>query len=82
MAPPVPAIPPKKAAAKGKTVPHHATRPWACKVTQVVSPSPKLAGVLGPNPLIAGPSGVMQPPLFEEPLQLGGEEVGPVAQGS
>jgi len=83
VAPPMPAIPPtKKAAVKGKTVPHCVTRPRAHKVMWVISPSPELAGVSGPNPLIAGPSGVTQPPLFEELLQSGGDEVRPVAQGS
>jgi len=48
----------------------------------VISPSPDVARVSGPNPPIAGPSVVMQPPLFEEPLQSGGEEVRPVAQES
>src|SRR5882724_3100058 len=79
----MPVIPPtKKAAAKGKTVPHHMTQPWAHKVMRVVSPLPELVGVSGPNSLITGLSGVMQLPLFEEPLQSGGEEVRPVAQGS
>ena len=81
VAPPMPAIPPmKKVTAKGKTVPHHVTRPRACKVMQVISSLPNVAGVSGPNPLFTCPSGVTWPPLFEEPLQLGGE--GPVAQES
>src|SRR5882724_10136256 len=80
---PVPAIPlTKKVAEKGKTVPHHVTQPWARKVTQVVSTSPDMVRVSGPNPPIAGPSVVMQQPLFEEPLQSGGEEVRPVTQES
>ena len=79
----VPVIPPlKKVATKGKTVPHHMTQPRACKVMQVISPSPVVAGVPSPNPPIAGTSMVTQLPLFKEPVQLGGEEVGPVAPAS
>jgi len=49
---------------------------WAHKVTQVISPSQGVAGVLSPNPPIAGPSMVTWLPLFEELVQSGGEKVG------
>ena len=44
------------------------------KVTHIVSPSPE-ATIKAPP--VAGPSQAAQPPLFEEPALLGGEEVGP-----
>ena len=48
----------------------------------VVSPSPVVARVQGPDTPIAGPSIMTQLPFFEELVQSGGEEVGPVALAS
>jgi len=58
-------------------VAHWATQPQAHKVMQVISPLPGTEEVPGPNPPVAGPSMMMQLPLFKELALLGGKEVGP-----
>jgi len=69
----------RKVAAKGNEVVHLATHLWACKVTWIASPSPKAAIS---TPPVAGPSGVMCPPLFDKASPLGDEGIGSWGQGA
>jgi len=53
-----------------------ATRPWACKVMWVTSPSPEVSEVAVPAPSVTGPSWEMHHQLFEELAMSGDEDVG------
>ena len=68
-----PATQPKRVTARGWGGSCPMTRPHACKVTHFISPSPE-ATIAAPP--VAGPSQMAQPPFFEEPALLGGDEVG------
>jgi len=58
----------KRVAAKGKAASHPTTRPWACKVMQIMSPTPEVAEVAAPITPVIGPSWANHPSLFEEPV--------------
>ena len=67
----------KKVTAKGKGPIHWMTRPCACKVTWVPSPSPGVSEVPRPDLPVTGPSAMPWPPLFEDSILSGGGNVGP-----
>jgi len=70
-------MPAKKVSVKGKAPVHRTTHPHPHEVMQVPSPSPGVAEASRLNPLDAGPSAALWPPLFEESLLLGSGEIGP-----
>jgi len=69
---------PKKVAAKGKEVTCPVTQLQACKVTHVTSPLPEVAV---PAPLVASPSRVTCPPLFEKTTLSGEKDIGSRGKG-
>ena len=76
VAPSMPAtMPQKKVPAKGKAPIHQMTHPHARKVTRVPSPSPGVTEASQPDPVVARPSAVLWPPLFEESLPSGSGEI-------
>ena len=69
-----PEMQPKRVAARGQGGSCPTTCPCACKVMQVINPSPE---AMITSPPAGGPIQMAALSLFEEPALLGGNEVGP-----
>jgi len=66
----------KQVTTKGKAVSCPATQLWACKVTQVTSPTPEVAGVMAPTSPVSGLTQQDLPTLFKDPVLSGDAGIG------